>query len=339
MHPTVPSKTGVLLVNLGTPDAPTPQAVRKFLAEFLSDPRVIDYPRLLWLPILYGIILRVRPRKTAHAYAQIWTPEGSPLLLRSQALAQSLRDSLGTHQPVALGMTYGSPSVASALESLREQKIDHLIVIPLYPQYSHTTTGSVRDRVDAELKKWTLKRLATAPALSFIEHYYSEPRYLDALAQSIRNFWSEHGRKHLVFSFHGIPQRYVDNGDPYFDHCQATASQTAERLALSPNEWSMAFQSRVTKEKWLEPYTDRKLLEFAQKGPKEISVICPAFATDNLETLEEIAIRNRETFLQAGGKTFDYIPCLNNTAAHVELFEQLVKHSVANSGQRLAASS
>jgi protoporphyrin/coproporphyrin ferrochelatase len=324
---TVTTRTGVLLVNLGTPDAPTTAAVRRFLAEFLSDPRVIDYPRLLWLPILYGIILRVRPAKTAHAYAQIWTDEGSPLLLRSQALTQSLRDSLGSDIPVALGMTYGSPSVGTALQSLREQNAARIIVLPLYPQYSHTTTGSVRDRVDAELKRWPTK-----PALDFIDHYHSEPRYLDALADSVRDQWARHGRKHLLFSFHGIPQRYVNNGDPYFDHCSATARGTVKRLNLSDSEWTLAFQSRVTKEKWLEPYTDKTLLRFAASGPKDVAVICPAFATDNLETLEEIAIRNREEFLRAGGNSLDYIPCLNDGAAHVALFRELVMRCLS-SGQ------
>jgi ferrochelatase len=326
-------RAGVLLINLGTPDAPTTPAVRRFLAEFLSDPRVIDYPRLLWLPILYGVILRVRPPKTAHAYAQIWTKEGSPLLLRSQALTQSLRDLLGKKIPVALGMTYGSPSVASALQTLRDQRVDRIVAIPLYPQYSYTTTGSARDRVDAELKKWK-----TPPTLSFLDHYHEEPQYLDALAQSVHDHWAKHGRKHLLFSFHGIPQRYVNNGDPYLEHCNATARGTVDRLKLSANEWTLAFQSRVTKDKWLEPYTDKTLLEYAKNGPKEVAVICPAFATDNLETLEEIAIRNREDFLQAGGKSLDYIPCLNNTPAHVEMFKELVHRSLAVSGQQPTAS-
>jgi ferrochelatase len=318
------TRTGVLLVNLGTPDAPTTAAVRRFLAEFLSDPRVIDYPRLLWLPILYGIILRVRPPKTARAYAQIWTPEGSPLLLQSKALAQSLRESLGAEFPVALGMTYGAPPVAAALQSLRDAKVDRVVVIPLYPQYSFTTTGSVLDRVEAELKRWPVR-----PALHFVDHYHGEPKYLDALAQSVRNYWALHGKKHLFFSFHGIPQRYVDNGDPYFDHCMATARGTVDRLQLETSEWSVAFQSRVTKEKWLEPYTDKTLLEYAKRGLRDLSVICPAFATDNLETLEEIAIRNREDFLQAGGTSLDYIPCLNNSAEHIDLFADLVRRNIS----------
>jgi ferrochelatase len=317
------SRTGVLLVNLGTPDDPSIPSVRRFLAEFLSDRRVIDYPRLLWLPILYGVILRVRPPKTAEAYAQIWTKDGSPLLLRSRALASALQDSLGAEFAVELGMTYGSPSVATAMQALKAKGLGRLIVIPLYPQYSTTTTAPVRDRVQAELKKWN-----DPPPLTFIEHYYSESLYLDALADSVRDFWAKNARKHLLFSFHGIPQRYVTNGDPYFDHCQATARETAARLQLSSGEWSVAFQSRVGKERWVEPYTDKILLSYAQNGPKEISMICPAFATDNLETLEEISIRGRESFLAAGGTSFDYIPCLNDSQAHVRLFAQLVRKAV-----------
>jgi len=326
-------RLGVLLVNLGTPDAPTVAAVRRFLAEFLWDPRVIDYPRLLWWPILHGLILRVRPPKTAHAYAQIWTQDGSPLLLESTALATALQAALGTQFEVVLGMTYGSPSIGSALQSLRAKQIEQIVVLPLYPQYSTTTTASVYDRVDSAIRSWP-----SPPSLRRIEHYFNEPQYLDALAQSVRDFWRTHARTHLLFSFHGIPQRYVDNGDPYFDHCVATARSVAERLQLAHDAWSLAFQSRVTREKWLSPYTDKLLATYAQNGPKQICVICPAFATDNLETLEEIAIRNRKDFLDAGGISFDYIPCLNSTAAHVALFAQLAKCASSNSGQLPAAS-
>jgi ferrochelatase len=323
-----PSRTGVLLVNLGTPDDPSIPAVRRFLAEFLSDRRVIDYPRILWLPILYGVILRVRPPKTAHAYAQIWTKDGSPLLIRSRALANALQSSLGSEFIVELGMTYGSPSVANSMQVLKGKGVDRLLVIPLYPQYSTTTTAPVLDRVQAELKKWN-----KPPPLTFIEHYYDDAGYLDALAQSVRDFWAKNARKHLLFSFHGIPQRYVTNGDPYFDHCQATARETAARLQIGPKEWSVAFQSRVGKERWVEPYTDKVLLEYAQAGPKEISMICPAFATDNLETLEEISIRGRESFLAAGGTSFDYIPCLNDDASHVNVFADIVRRRTSDSGR------
>src|SRR5882724_461981 len=261
-------RLGVLLVNLGTVNAPTPAAARRFLAEFLSDPRVIDYPRLLWLPILYLVILRVRPKRTARAYTQIWTKEGSPLRVQSEALTNALQGSLGAEAVVALGMTYGSPSITSALQSLQQKGVGRLVVIPLYPQYSDTTTASVRDRTTSALRSWR-----TPPALHFIEHYHNEPHYLDALARSVSEFWKTHSRKHLLFSFHGIPQRYVDNGDPYYDHCQATARGVVQQLHLQPTEWSIAFQSRVTRERWLAPYTDQLLLEYAAKGPRDLDVI------------------------------------------------------------------
>jgi ferrochelatase len=320
---TATQRVGVLLANLGTPDAPTPVAVRRFLAEFLSDKRVIDYPRILWWPVLHGVILRVRPRKTAHAYAQIWTDKGSPLLLQSTALAQALQKSLGSQFDVVLGMTYGSPAIASALQLLHDKQVAKIIVLPLYPQYSRTTTASVFDRVDAVIEKWSSR-----PRIYRIDHYFDEPSYLDALAQSISAHWRRHGRKHLLLSFHGIPKRYVDKGDPYFDQCVATARGVADRLQLRSDEWALAFQSRVTREQWLSPYTDKLLAEYAAKGPKDVCVACPAFATDNLETLEEIAIRNRKDFIAAGGASLDYIPCLNAAKSHVDVFAELVRRSL-----------
>lgn len=321
-------KAGVLLVNLGTPDAPTPPAVRRFLAEFLSDPRVIDYPKWLWYPILYGAILQIRPRKSAHAYASIWTKDGSPLLLESLALAKALQAALGAQTPVELGMTYGSPSIATALRRLRDQNAERIVALPLYPQYSGTTTGSVFDRVAAELRTWP-----AVPQLHFVNRYCRDADYLDALAGSVNRHWLAHAPAHLCFSFHGIPQRYVNNGDPYYEDCQATAEGVAQRLNLSKSDWSIAFQSRVGREKWLEPYTDRLLLQYAKTGPKEVAVICPAFATDCLETLEEIAVRNREDFLRAGGTRFDYIPCLNAQAAHVNVFARIVDDILSASGR------
>lgn len=327
------SKIGVLLVNLGTPDAPTPTAVRRFLAEFLSDPRVIDYPKWLWYPILYGAILQIRPRKSAHAYASIWTNEGSPLLLESTALAKALQKSLGAQAHVELGMTYGSPSIDSALRKLRDRKVERIVVIPLYPQYSGTTTGSVFDRVTAELRAWP-----ALPQLHFVNRYCRDADYLDALAASVNQHWLARAPAHLFFSFHGIPQRYVNNGDPYYEDCKLTAEGVAQRLNLAKSDWSIAFQSRVGREKWLEPYTDQLLLQYAKSGPKEVAVICPAFATDCLETLEEIAIRNREDFLAAGGQRFDYIPCLNSQAPHVNVFARIVDEALSASGQSPAAS-
>jgi ferrochelatase len=219
-------------------------------------------------------------------------------------------------------MTYGSPSIASALRSLRDRGVDRMIILPLYPQFSTTTTLPVFDRVERELKTWSAQ-----PAIARIDHYHAEPAYLDALAQSVRDGWAVHGRKHLFFSYHGIPKRYVDKGDPYFDHCVATTRGVTERLQLKDNEWTLAFQSRVGGGEWLSPYTDRTLLEYAKSGPKDLSVICPAFATDCLETLEEIAMRNREDFLHAGGASLDYIPCLNSQSAHVSMFAWLIERT------------
>jgi ferrochelatase len=321
---TEPQRLGVLLVNLGTPEAPTPSAVRRFLAEFLSDPRVVEIPRLLWLPILYGIILNVRPRKSAHAYAQVWTKGGSPLMVESMGLASAvqmqLKHTYGDNVVVELAMTYGQPSIANALRSLRDKKVDRLLVLPLYPQYSGTTTGPVFDRVMNELKTWR-----AIPSVQFVSNYHDNPFFIEALAHSVRDHWHTHERAHLFFSFHGIPQRNVDLGDPYFSHCQRTAQLTAAKLGLKSDEWTMAFQSRVGPAKWLQPYTEKTLVDYAKRGPKRLTVLCPAFATDCLETLEEIAIRNRADFLAAGGESFDYVPCLNARPSHVEMFAQLIK--------------
>jgi ferrochelatase len=317
------NKLGVLLVNLGTPEAPTPAAVRRFLAQFLSDSRVVEIPRLLWLPILYGIVLNVRPRKSAHAYAEIWTTQGSPLMVESTALTDALRTQLehahGTNISIALGMTYGNPSIPDALRSLRDQGVNRLVVLPLYPQYSGTTTGAVFDQVTRELQTWR-----AVPSLQFISDYHEDANFIAALAHSVREHWHTHERSHLFFSFHGIPQRCVDKGDPYFEHCKRTAELTAAHLGLQADEWTLAFQSRFGAEKWLQPYTEVTLAEYAKRGPKKLTVLCPAFATDCLETLEEIALRNRADFLAAGGETFEYVPCLNAQPSHVHALSQLL---------------
>jgi len=334
------NRTGVLLVNLGTPDAPTPAAVRRFLARFLADTRVVELPRLLWLPILHGIVLNVRPRKSAHGYAQIWTRQGSPLMVESSALTDALRLQLRhtySDAVVALGMTYSEPSIAQALRALRDQGIDRLVILPLYPQYSGTTTGAVFDQVARELQTWR-----AVPALHFIRDYHDDPDFIAALAQSVREHWRAHERSHLFFSFHGIPQRCIDKGDPYLRQCQRTAQLTADTLGLRPDEWTMAFQSRFGKAKWIEPYTEVTLAEYAKRGPKKLTVLCPAFATDCLETLEEIAIRNRADFLSAGGESFDYVPCLNAHPSHVQALSQLIQRHLdpfSVSGQSPVASS
>ena len=322
-----PERLGVLLVNLGTPAAPTTAAVRSYLRDFLSDSRVIDYPRWKWLPILHGVILRIRPRKSAHAYQQIWTDKGSPLLVYTQALATTLHTQLkqDVHVDVqlVLGMTYGEPSIAQALQQLQQANVRKLLVLPLYPQYSVSTTASVFDAVSKALKDtfWL-------PELRFINHYHDDERYIAALAQSVTTHWQSHERNHLLFSFHGLPQRYLYQGDPYHCQCLKTARLLAEKLQLNEKEWTVSFQSRVGREQWLSPYTDKTLLKFAREGIKRVTVICPGFAVDCLETFEEIALRNKAGFLAAGGESFAYIPALNDDVAHVQGLSHLVQRHV-----------
>lgn len=316
--------TGVLVANLGTPDAPTPAAVRRFLAEFLWDPRVVDLPRLPWWIILNGVILPLRPRRSARAYREVWTEAGSPLLTGTFALAaglqERLRDSLPMACAVATGMTYGNPSIDTALQQLRTAGIRRLIVLPLYPQYSATTTASVLDRVQASLARWP-----SPPELRFIDDYHADARYIAAVAASIAARRSGPAPfEHLLFSFHGIPKRYADAGDPYGDRCRETARLVVERLALAAEEWSLAFQSRVGGARWLEPYTEEQLVALARRGVRRLAVACPGFAVDCLETLEEIAMRGRDTFLEAGGESFEYIPALNDSATHVYCLARLV---------------
>jgi protoporphyrin/coproporphyrin ferrochelatase len=317
MHAT----TGVLVVNLGTPDAPTPEAVRRFLAEFLSDPRVVDLPRLPWQAVLRTFILPFRPTKSAEAYQQVWTPAGSPLLTGTEALTRALArrlTALPAEPPtVAMGMTYGNPSIARALQQLRAAGAARIVVLPLYPQYSATTTAAALDRVDAELAQWPAR-----PERLVIEDYHAEPGYIDALAASIRAARAPFD--HLLFSFHGIPQRYADRGDPYGGRCLATAELVAGKLALDAGRWSVAFQSRVGGARWLSPYTEDRLRALARDGVHRIAVACPGFAVDCLETLEEIAIRGSATFIDAGGIDFEYIPALNDDAAQVDCLAHLV---------------
>jgi ferrochelatase len=316
-------RIGVLLVNLGTPDEPSPGAVRRYLAEFLWDPRVIELPRPLWWLILHLIILRVRPRKSAHAYQKIWTPDGSPLLIESKAVADGLQARLGDRVRVALGMTYGRPSITDVLEQFRRENVQRLLVLPMYPQYSATTAGSIFDRVTRQLATWRW-----LPELRIVNQYWQEDAYIAALADSIETHWQQHGRKHLLFSFHSIPKRYFLAGDPYHCFCHATARLVAERLQLGQDDWSLGFQSRFGREEWLKPYVDLLLLDYARQGPKQVTLVCPGFATDCLETLEEIDMQNRTAFLEAGGEAFDYVPCLNSSDAQLSLYEQLVlKHA------------
>jgi protoporphyrin/coproporphyrin ferrochelatase len=310
-------KVAIVAVNLGTPEAPNPAKVRKFLAEFLSDQRVVELPKLIWWPILHGIILRTRPSKSAHAYQQIWTAQGSPLMVQSKALVDALRSRLqhrlGANCTVSLAMTYGQPSIPNVLRELKQQGIERLLVLPLYPQYSGTTTASVFDRVTKELSRWR-----AIPSLHFVRDYYQDAGFIQALAASVREHWQHHERSHLFMSFHGVPQPCVDKGDPYQAQCQETAKLLAGELGLSASEWSLGFQSRFGKQQWVKPYTEVLLNDYAKRGPKRLTVICPCFATDCLETLEEIAIRNRDTFLAAGGESFNYVPALNARDSHAD---------------------
>lgn len=319
---------GILITNLGTPDAPTPAALRRYLAEFLWDPRVVEMPRPLWWLILHGVILRIRPRRAARAYASVWTDAGSPLLAISRRQAAALQTALGEQLPgpvkVVLGMRYGTPSIATALEELRTAGVRRLLVLPLYPQYSATTGASTFDAVTAVLRGW--RRL---PELRFITRYHDHPAYLDAVAESIRVHRAEHpGPAKLLFSFHGLPRRYLQAGDPYHCECHATARLIAERLGLQQDDWQLAFQSRFGREEWLKPYTDHTLKAWGRAGVERVQVVCPGFSADCLETLEEIAEQNRDFFLHAGGKRFEYIPALNDSPVHITALARIVREQV-----------
>ena len=319
-----PAQAGVLLVNLGTPDAPTARAVRPYLAEFLGDPRVIDYPRWLWWLILHGVILRIRPARSAHAYARVWTPEGSPLRVGSEKLAAALqvrlREVATGPVRVALAMRYGTPSVRTQIEQMQREGVRRLLVLPLYPQYSATSTGSVIDAVAD-----TFKQLRWPPELRVINDYHDDAGHIEALARSIEQWWATHGRgDKLLLSFHGIPQRYVAAGDPYMHQCQTTTRLLRERLGLNETQLIMSFQSRVGREPWLQPYTDETVKRLAREGVKRLDVACPGFAVDCLETLEEIAMQNAEFFTEAGGEALRYIPALNDSDEQVASLTTLV---------------
>lgn len=308
--------TGILLSNLGTPDAPTPAAVRRYLREFLSDRRVVNLPPLLWLPILYGVVLPLRPRKSAHAYQRIWTAAGSPLLTiaREQEAALRARFAGRPDVSIALGMRYGTPSIAEALNALRAAGIARLLVLPLYPQYSSATTASTFDAVADCLRGWI-----DQPDLHFVSDYHDRTWYIEALAASIREAWRERPpAQRLLFSFHGMPQRSRLAGDPYHDRCQRTARLVAAALELPEDRWQVTFQSRFGAAEWLQPYTDQTLGELARAGISSVDLVCPGFSADCLETLEEIAMLNRDVFLEAGGSDYRYIPALNARADHIE---------------------
>ncbi|MDO8926108.1 MAG: ferrochelatase [Sideroxyarcus sp.] len=306
-----PEKTGILLVNLGTPDAPTPQAVRRYLKEFLGDPRVVEIPRAVWWLILNGIILNTRPKKSAAKYAAVWMQEGSPLRVHTERQASLLQGFLGerTKAPfvVDYAMRYGNPSIADVLRKLKEQNCQRILVVPLYPQYAASTTATVNDIVFGELQQ-----MRNMPALRNIKHFHDYPGYIKALASNINDYWMKNGRpERLLMSFHGLPQYTLEKGDPYHCECLKTGRLLAEELGLKPEQYAISFQSRFGKAAWLQPYTTATLKQWGKQKIKRVDVVCPGFVADCLETLEEIAMEGREDFLHAGGGEYHYIPCLN----------------------------
>ncbi len=318
------SRTAVLLCNLGTPDEPTAPALRRYLGEFLGDPRVVEIPRLVWMAILHGIILRVRPAKSAAKYAGIWTTEGSPLKVWTERQTTELGQALqqrGHHVTVRYAMRYGNPSMASVLDELKAAGATRVLVLPAYPQYSGTTTASV---IDAAMQ-WAA-HVRNLPEFRFINRYHDHPGYIEALARSIRAHWTAHGRgDHLVMSFHGVPERTLHLGDPYHCECHKTARLVAQALDIPREQVTVTFQSRFGKAKWLEPYTEPTLIKMAGEGLKKVDVVCPGFTSDCLETLEEINMEAREAFLHAGGERFSYIPCLNADAPWVQALADLTE--------------
>ena len=323
-------ETAVLLVNLGTPDAPEAGPIRRYLAQFLGDRRVVEACPWYWLPILHGPILTFRPRKTAHLYQSIWTEAGSPLRVHSVALTDALADYFGRDSSVRveLAMTYGSPSVDEAIERLQGLGVRKLIVLPLYPQYSGSTTGAVFDALARSLMKWR-----RVPQLTFINEYYTHPEYIRALADSVRETWAKEGRRHLVLSNHGIPVKYVAKGDPYRHQVQETTRLLAAELGVAEGEYSECFQSRFGPTEWLQPYTDDRLAELAASGTRAVTLVTPSFAVDCLETLEEIGVASREKFLAAGGERFSLVPALNSTPRHVTALAAVLRDR-ANVGPR-----
>lgn len=320
-HGQVP-RTGILLVNLGTPEAPTPGALRRYLGQFLWDPRVVEIPRLVWWPILHGIILRTRPAKSAAKYASIWTKHGSPLRVWTEKQTSLLQGFLGEqgHQLVVKhAMRYGKPSIGAQLDALKAKGVQRVLVMPLYPQYCAATTASVMDEVFA----WA-GRTRALPELRHINHFHDDTGYLDALAESVRQHWKESGKGgKLVMSFHGMPHRTLLLGDPYHCECLKTGRLLAERLGLQDKDYVVTFQSRFGKAKWLEPYTEPTLRALAQQGEQRVDVICPGFVSDCIETLEEIAMEGKQAFLESGGKEFNYIPCLNDRMGWIKALSQL----------------
>jgi ferrochelatase len=317
-------RIGILLVNSGTPEAPEPAAVRAFLARFLADPRVVELPRALWLPLLYGVVLPFRPARVARKYRRIWSDSGSPLreltLRLSAGLAGALAQRILAPLQVEVGMLYSAPDVHAALARLRAGGAQRLLVLPLFPQYCGATSGATFDQIGS-----ALRRLRWLPDLQLVADYHDHPGYIEALRAGVMAHWDAHGRTpHLLISFHGIPERSGRQGDPYDSRCHATARLLADELLLREGEWSVSFQSRFGPAQWLKPYTQEVLRGMPARGVREVTVVCPGFAVDCLETLEEIAIENCALFVQAGGQRFDYVPALNDSAAHAECLARLI---------------
>lgn len=320
-------KIGILVTNLGTPEAATAPALRRYLGEFLSDPRVVEVPRLIWKMVLHGVILRIRPSRSAKAYQTVWTDEGSPLMVHTQNQAKRLGEyfaAKGGQYQVSFAMRYGQPSVASALDELLQKGVRKLVVLPLYPQYSGSTTGSTFDALAADFTKrrWL-------PELRFINQYCDNPAYIKAVADSIRQYQKVNGKpQKLVFSYHGVPLKYLHKGDPYHCQCLKTSRLIAAELGLSEGEHLTAFQSRFGREPWLQPYTDHTLKALPGQGVDHIQVVCPGFSADCLETIEEIGEENRDYFLEAGGKTFEYIPALNSSDEHIDALATILEQQL-----------
>lgn len=317
------NKTGVLLVNLGTPDAPTAQALRPYLKQFLSNSRVIEIPRWIWWPILYGFILTFRPKKSAEKYAQIWMPEGSPLKVHTERQTQLLLDSLAKRTQstvvVEYAMNIGNPSTAEVLKRMKEQGCERILVIPLFPQYASSSTAAAMDSVFAELKK-----MRNMPAIRTVKQYHDDPDYIAALAKNINEYWNANGKPNkLIMSFHGVPRYTLDKGDPYHCYCQKTGRLLAEALALNTDQYQVCFQSRFGRAKWLTPYTSETLKQLGEDNTSRVDVVCPGFVSDCLETLEEIAIEGKNTFSKAGGQEFHYIPCLNEHESWIQALSNI----------------
>lgn len=317
-------KFGILMVNLGTPEAPTPKAVKAYLKEFLSDVRVVDAPRLIWWFVL-RIILLIRPKPVAKAYQSIWTEEGSPLLTISKkqaaALKLQLKQDMGKDIPVELAMTYGNPSILSASNALRSQGVERILMLPMYPQFSSSTTAAIYDKLSN-----LLKQCPHLPEMRWIRDFHDYPDYIEALANSVKQQWLKTGQSEkLLMSFHGVPERYTTKGDPYERQCRKTADLLAEKLNLEPEQWQCCFQSRFGREEWVKPYTDYTLKQWGADGVKSVDIICPAFSADCLETLEEIQVENKEYFIEAGGEAYNYVPALNDNPDHIEMLSKLVQ--------------